>query len=173
MADGNWQRVRKIFDEALRQKPEERQNFVRQACGKNKTLQAEVESLLASLESADNFMETPAVARVAVEIRPKQSQFSSGRVLGHYEIIRPLGSGGMGEVYLANDTKLNRKVQTQTINYVAFGETEGDKVERIKTVIEQVREIIKIVGKTELQSRLGECPETCQWNPQLGMCCCA
>ena len=60
-ANEKWQKVREIFDAALRQKSDERRRFVSQACGEDKTLLAEVESLLSSLGSADSFMETPAV----------------------------------------------------------------------------------------------------------------
>ncbi len=65
MADENWQQIRKIFDEALRQKPAERQNFVRQACGGKETLLAEVESLFSTFNNLDDFMETPALAGFA------------------------------------------------------------------------------------------------------------
>ena len=65
MADEKWQKVREIFDSALRHEPEERRRFVNEACGEDKTLLAEVESLLSSLDSAESFMETPAVAKVA------------------------------------------------------------------------------------------------------------
>ncbi len=61
MADEKWQKVREIFDSALRRQPEERRKFINQACGGDKTLLAEVESLLSSLDSAESFMETPAV----------------------------------------------------------------------------------------------------------------
>ncbi len=56
MADEKRQKVREIFDSALRRKPEERRKFVHEACGEDKTLLAEVESLLSSLDSADGFM---------------------------------------------------------------------------------------------------------------------
>jgi hypothetical protein len=65
MADENWQKVREVFDSALRRKPEERQNYIIEVCGEDKTLLAEVESLLSSLDSASSFMETPAVPKVA------------------------------------------------------------------------------------------------------------
>jgi serine/threonine protein kinase/Tol biopolymer transport system component len=116
MADENWQRVRKIFDEALRQKPEERRNFVRRACGKNKTLLADVESLLESLDSADSFMEKPAIAGIAGQILSENLQFAAGQFLNHYEIIRHIGAGGMGEVYLAQDAKLNRRVALKVLH---------------------------------------------------------
>jgi len=116
MADENWQQVRDVFDDALRQKPEERRKFVHQACGKDKTLLAEVESLLSSHDSAESFMETPAVAKVAGVIKAETKQLKTGKCFGHYEIIRQIGAGGMGEVYLAADTKLNRKVALKVLH---------------------------------------------------------
>ena len=116
MADETWQQLRKIFDDALRQKPEERQSFVNRACGGDELLVREIESLLSSLDSADSFMETPAIARVADQILPGNRQFSNGQVLGHYRIIEQIGAGGMGEVYLAKDLKLNRKVAVKVLH---------------------------------------------------------
>jgi serine/threonine protein kinase len=115
MPDEKWQKVREVFDSALRRKPEERRKFVREACGGDEILEAEVESLLASHDSADSFLETPAVARVAGEILPKQAQFASGRRLGHYSIREQIGAGGMGEVYLARDEKLQRPVALKVV----------------------------------------------------------
>ena len=116
MTDDNWLQVRKIFDDALHQKPEERQKFVAEACGNNKLLLAEVESLLKSLESSDSFMETPAVAKVADVIEAEQRRIESGVCFGHYEIIKQIGVGGMGEVYLALDKKLDRQVAVKILN---------------------------------------------------------
>jgi serine/threonine protein kinase/Tol biopolymer transport system component len=116
MADQNWQQLRKIFDDALRQTPEERRKFVNQACGGNETLLREVESLLSSHESAESFMEKPAIARVADQILTENRQFSNGQLLAHYKIIERIGMGGMGEVYLAQDSKLNRKVAIKVLH---------------------------------------------------------
>ena len=63
-------------------------------------MRAEVESLLASHDSAKSFMETPAVAKVADVIEGKTKKLEEGRCFGHYEIIKQIGEGGMGEVYL-------------------------------------------------------------------------
>lgn len=86
MADKNWQKVRETFDSALRLQPEERQNFVNKACGEDKVLLAEVESLLSSHDSAESFMETPAVARVVDVIEAKTKKLKEGKCFGHYEI---------------------------------------------------------------------------------------
>src|SRR5688500_724943 len=116
MVDEKWQRVREVFDSALRRKPEERRSFAIKACGDDKTLLTEVESLLSSLTSAEDFMETAAVVEVADVIRTETRTFNAGKCFGHYEIIEQIGEGGMGEVYLAKDKRLDRKVAVKILN---------------------------------------------------------
>jgi eukaryotic-like serine/threonine-protein kinase len=110
MVNENWLKVRAIFDEALRRPPAERHQFIHDSCDGEQTLMAEVESLLSSLDRADSFMETPAIAKVAEAMDADTHQLQPGKSFGHYEIIRLIGKGGMGEVYLAQDTNLGRKV---------------------------------------------------------------
>jgi serine/threonine-protein kinase len=116
MSDEKWQKVREIFDSALRQKPDERRRFVKKACGTDTVLLAEVESLLLSLDSAESFMETPAVAKVADIIEAETKKLERGKCFGHYEIAEQIGAGGMGEVYLAKDKRLDRKVAIKILN---------------------------------------------------------
>jgi serine/threonine protein kinase/Tfp pilus assembly protein PilF len=114
--ENDWRKVREIFDAALERGPEERADFVAQACGDDGQLRAEVESLLSSHGDAKSFLEKPAVEKVADVIEPETKKLESGRLFGHYEIIRQIGEGGMGEVYLARDKKLDRKVAVKILN---------------------------------------------------------
>ena len=116
MADINWQKVREVFDSALSRPPEERAEYLERACGEDKTLLSEVRSLFDSLESAESFLEKPAVAAVAENIEPCEKKLEKGARLGHYEILGQIGAGGMGEVYLARDTKLDREVALKILN---------------------------------------------------------
>jgi eukaryotic-like serine/threonine-protein kinase len=116
MADPSWQKVREVFDAVLRKEPEERQDFLNQACGDNQELLSEVRSLLSSLEGYEEFLEEPAIAHVASRIDTDKRALAAGTRIGHYEIIRRLGSGGMGEVYLAKDQKLDRRVAIKILN---------------------------------------------------------
>nr|MBA2335852.1 hypothetical protein [Blastocatellia bacterium] len=98
MPDKSWQKIREIFDVTLRQKPDERQKFLTETCGEDKVLLSEVQSLLASLDSAESFMETPAVAKVADVIEIETKKLEAGKCFWHYEIVEQIGTGGMGEV---------------------------------------------------------------------------
>src|SRR6266496_2268879 len=116
MAEANWQKVREVFDAALRQKPAARQNYIKELCGDNPALLTEVESLFSSFDNSADFMETPAVAAVADVIESPSKPLARGTQFGHYEIIRQIGVGGMGEVYLAQDQKLDRQVALKILN---------------------------------------------------------
>ncbi|MEJ7860254.1 MAG: tetratricopeptide repeat protein [Pyrinomonadaceae bacterium] len=111
-----WQKVKKIFDAALTVAPNERKPFLDNACGNDDGLRREVEKLLDSFAD-DSFMEQPAAAEVAsVIIKAETKHLEAGKCFGHYEVIRQIGAGGMGEVYLAQDTRLDRLVAVKILN---------------------------------------------------------
>jgi len=95
-------KVKKIFNSALQKEPAERRKFLDEMCDGDEELRSEVESLLSSYGSAESFMETPAVGKVT-----EKHQLTNGQEFVHYEVIFPIGSGGMGEIYLAHDLNLN------------------------------------------------------------------
>lgn len=115
MADERWQKVREIFDAALRQKYEERTAFLDSVCDGDNDLRREVESLLSSLNSADEFLEQPAIGQIANIIANDAPSLLTRQTIGHYTIIKQIGKGGMGEVYSAEDSRLNRAVAIKVL----------------------------------------------------------
>ncbi|HEY5405276.1 MAG TPA: protein kinase, partial [Pyrinomonadaceae bacterium] len=106
-----WQQINAIFNEAIACEPRSRASFLTEACQGDSTLQDEVEHLLTAFEAAGSFLETPAAESLDLDNKPKRTPtLTAGQQLAHYQIVSELGSGGMGEVYLANDLKLDRPV---------------------------------------------------------------
>jgi eukaryotic-like serine/threonine-protein kinase len=111
-----WQNVKEIFNAALKREPSERAIFLNEICDGQTDLRGEVESLLASHDEANSFLELSAVAEVADVIEINANKLEAGKSFNHYKIINQIGSGGMGEVYLAQDKKLDRRVAIKILN---------------------------------------------------------
>jgi serine/threonine protein kinase len=102
------QQIEQIFQEALERVPAERDAFLREACHGDSDLRREVASLLAHHHEASDFK--PWAAAVAAQLISGHASLQPGQFLGPYEILAPIGVGGMGEVYKARDTRLKRDV---------------------------------------------------------------
>jgi hypothetical protein len=110
-----WARARELFEAALKQRVSRRAAFLEEACGDDPVVRAEVLSLLAAHDTAADFIEAPAYELAADLLADDPPESLDGRTLGPYLIRHEIGRGGMGVVYLADDTRLSRRVALKAI----------------------------------------------------------
>ena len=115
MTPQRFQRVREIYHAALDRQSDQRAVFLEEACSDDAELRQEVQSLLAAQAQAGTFMATSPAAALDTQPAGPAGAPLSGRILGSYEILSPLGAGGMGEVYLARDQRLERSVAVKVL----------------------------------------------------------
>jgi serine/threonine protein kinase/Tfp pilus assembly protein PilF len=125
-----WQQIDQLFHAALGRNGSERAAFLAEACVGDESLRQEVEALLSSHHLAVSFMETPAGDVAADLLAELHTQLKSGTMVNRYKILEILGKGGMGEVYLAQDTKLGRKVALKLLSTYLSGD--GDRLRRFE-----------------------------------------
>jgi serine/threonine protein kinase len=115
----NWPKVKEIFSAALELKPDERISFLNTACAADENLRSEVLGLLSAHDSSGDFIQHPAVVDVGFLVNDdtNHSAAAVGQHIGTYEIIRELGRGGMGAVYLASraDEAFDKQVALKLI----------------------------------------------------------
>src|SRR6478752_7747215 len=109
MTPARLQTLEEIFHAALDQEPDQISAFLDAACEGDEVLRRKVEALLASHQRAGSFIETTVAGITTRIIENEQADLLVGQTIGHYKISKRIGTGGMGEVYLATDITAGRK----------------------------------------------------------------
>jgi serine/threonine protein kinase/GrpB-like predicted nucleotidyltransferase (UPF0157 family) len=106
----HWTTVKRIHQSALDVDPSERAAVVDELCGGDEALRREVHSLLGYATDAESFLERPAADMMSAPSSEPHETMPPGTTVSHYQVLSLLGAGGMGEVYLARDSRLDRTV---------------------------------------------------------------
>ena len=111
-----WEKIKELFGAALERDPSDRDAFLQAACGTDLSLRQEVESLIRAHQSSSNLWQHP--------FRPQPSENTEGRSIGPYQLLKRIGEGGMGQVWLAQQTSpLQRQVALKLIRWGMYDDT--------------------------------------------------
>ena len=123
MRPERYKQVDELFIAALERQPEERAAFLDQACSGDSDLRREVETLLSADDQAQSFIESPAYQLAPELLTDDQPRSLVGETIGPHRIIKQLGSGGMGQVYLAEDFRLGRRIALKLLSRSLTGDS--------------------------------------------------
>src|SRR5437762_3687241 len=137
MTPARLQTIEQIFRAALDQEPDQIGAFLDTACESDEPLRRKVEALLASRQRAGSFIETSAVGLATRIIQNGQADLLVGQTIGHYKLCERLGTGGMGEVYLASDITAGRKAALKLLPTRFTGDAE-----RLKRFQREARAVV-------------------------------
>ena len=137
MTPARFHTIEEIYCAALDQEPETISAFLNTACEGDAVLRREVEALLVSRERVGSFIETPAAGLARRIIQNGQDDLLVGQTFGHYKILNRIGSGGMGEVYLATDITAGRKAALKLLPMCFTGDAE-----RLKRFQQEARAVV-------------------------------
>ena len=123
MTPERWQQVSRIFKSAISLENEARVAYVAKQCGPDESLRAEVEKLIdshvkasAEISWAASLLKPPPSFWSTMRLVHSRRRFTKGQQFGSYIILDSLGAGGMGEVYLATDSRLDRTVALKVLS---------------------------------------------------------
>ena len=137
MTPAQLQRIEEIFHAALDQEPDKVDAFLETACEGDELLRRKVEALLTSRQRVGSFIETSAAGIATKIIGNGQADLLVGQTIGHYKLSERIGTGGMGEVYLATDMTAGRKAALKLLPVRFTGDAE-----RLKRFQREARAVV-------------------------------
>jgi serine/threonine protein kinase len=139
MTPARFETIEEIFHAASGQTPGRRGVFLNTACQGDDALRSEVEQLLDCCPQIDNFIETPVAGLTLRILESGQPELLIGQTIGHYELLKRIGAGGMGEVYLARDVVAGRKAALKLLPLRFTGDPE-----RLKRFEHEARAVVAL-----------------------------
>ena len=131
MEPERWRQIEDLFHAALDCEPGRRSTFLDSACAGDASLRGEIESLLSSYDKG-SFTETPAFAEGIKLLEENEERSHTGQDIGPYRVIRKIGQGGMGAVYLA--ARADQAFQKEVaIKLIKRGQDTEDVIQRFRS----------------------------------------